>query len=203
MSSSPSSSSNKQHEQPEDQSQKKTMTYHQAMVSWKLTIVTFVALSSAVIMIALAVWGSKNNKKGHSFSYFQYEDDHDWDSIDIQLQGQSLCELASSLPGLTLLDQGAWSGSSNCPNEQIQTTHAGSVVSVPVWCSSPWQGITCDDDTNSKVIKVNISGLNSAYAGSRTSTKSSTIPSSLGITLAGSLTYLVHIHPHAMFDLTT
>ena len=106
-------------------------------------------------MIALAIWSNTNNKS-RSFSYLQYEDDHDWNSIDIQLQGQSLCELASSLQGLTLLSQNAWSDSSSCPNEEVhQQSNTGS-TSVPVWCSLPWQGITCDSD--SKVTQVNITG---------------------------------------------
>ena len=186
-----SSSGYKQHDQVDNKNSHhsaSTMTYHQTMTSWKLTVLSFFALSSAVVMIALAIW-SKHNTKGPSFSYFQHEDDHDWDSIDIQLQGQSLCELASSLPELTLLDQGAWSDSSSCPNEEIQTSSTTS--SEVVWCSSPWKGITCDDDN--RVISVNITGLNSVYTGSRTSTtSSSTIPSSFGIALAGSLTYLVY-----------
>ena len=112
------------------------------------------------------------------------------DASAIMDQGNSLCELGSALSDLTVASSTnphPWSDSTNCPTTDDDAT----AESVPVWCSAPWTGVTCDSEN--RVTAIDITGLNSNMgdsSSSKSTSTSNTIPTSLGPSLAGSLTHL-------------
>jgi Leucine-rich repeat (LRR) protein len=157
------------------------------LMSLKFCLIAFFALSLVLVVTVFPVSLYDDIDSRVTASYSQQHKPYGDDVSEIMVQGNSLCDLGSSLPDLTVsssTNPNPWSDSTNCPT----TDDDGDATAdyVPVWCSTPWTGVICDGQN--RVTDIDITGLNSNM--NDESSTANTIPSTLGTGLAGSLTHL-------------